>query len=127
MNKGNENQNLGGVAAESPRPAPRRFVIVETERGTEVWPNAIASKIVAIFTHRIDAELFVEYCSRSDTDRIHNAALEIARAFPDLNYSNAPINPHGELVQRIARIIAADFPVAKFNEPERDTETVQVA
>lgn len=99
-------------------PALGQFVIVETDRGVEVWPNTVGSFLTAIFTFRSDADAFVSYASKSDAGRIQNAALEVARAFPDLNYSNQPINPGGELVQRIARIISVDFPVI----PEREAE-----
>lgn len=99
-----------------------KFVIVETLKGFEVWPDATGSKLTAIFTERSDAEMFVVYASTSGDDRIRNAAFNIASAFPDLNYNNQPINPNGELVLKIARIISADFPARAVTRTEGEGE-----
>lgn len=114
--QGEAEQNPSEQSVSSPLAALQRFMTVETDHGAEVWPNEAGSNLTAIFTRPSDAEAFVLYTSKSDADRIQNAALEIARAFPDLNYSGQPINPKSELVQRIARIILADFPLVTAND-----------
>lgn len=85
------------------------YVIVETERGAEVWPNIEGAPITATFTQREAAELFVASVGVTEA-RIRNVAFNIASAFPELNYSGKPINPNGELVLKIMQIILADFP-----------------
>lgn len=89
-----------------------KFVIVDTDQGSEVWPDAADGKLAAVFAKRSDAEYFVVAMSGSHShdDKIRNVAFNIASAFPDLNYSKKPINQNGELVSRIAQIIRAGFP-----------------
>lgn len=84
------------------------YVIVDTDKGSEVWPNEQGAPLVATFTKRSDAELFIASVGVT-ADRIHNTAFNIASAFPALNLSNAPVNPNGEFVLKIARIIESDF------------------